>query len=138
MATSREHQKRLTREYKRQPKRIGAYCIRNIENQKCFVGVSRDVDARLNRHRFALRTNSEEVSAELQEDWNRLGADAFEFAVLETIEPPKGHEGDYDPTEDLLVLEQLLLEQLDPYPPRGYNRPPNRLQVASVDPAGTV
>ncbi len=122
MSSSRERQKQLTREYKRQPKKIGAYCISNTENQKCYVGISRDIDARLNRHRFALRTNSEEVSAELQEDWNRLGQAAFEFAVLDTIEPPKDLEGNYDPTEDLLVLEELLLEQLDPYAPHGYNR----------------
>lgn len=124
MALSKDQQKQLTREYKKQPKKIGAYCIRNTENQKCFIGISRDIDARLNRHRFALKSNTEELSPALQEDWNQFGAERFEFVALETIEPPKDLEGPYDPSEDLLVLEQLLLEQLKPYVPEGYNRPP--------------
>lgn len=105
----------LAGEYRRKPKTIGAYCIRNIDSQQCFVGVSRDVDARLNRHRFMLRSGSEFLSPQLQRDWNALGADRFEFVLLETIEPPD--DPNYDPEEDLAMLEEIWLEQL---PLNGY------------------
>lgn len=120
MSAAKERQKALAREYRKQPKKIGAYCIRNTSSQKCFVGISRDLDARLNRHRFALRSNSETLSDDLQEDWNASGADMFEFVVLDTIEPPD--DPDYDPGEDLLVLEELWFEQLQPFTPHGYNK----------------
>ncbi len=119
MKTRTARQKHLIQEYKRQPKKIGAYCIRNLKTQKCFVGVSRDIDARLNRHRFALQSNTEHLCGELQADWNELGAEQFEFTVIDTIQPSE--EPGYDPTDDLLVLEQLWLEQLDPFVPNGYN-----------------
>jgi len=122
MESRTERQKHLVQEYKRQPKKIGAYCIRNTQNQKCFVGVSRDLDARINRHRFELACNSEQQSAELQSDWNSLGPEVFEFTVLDTITPPKDQVLTYDPSEDLLVLEQLWFEQLQPFAPNGYNK----------------
>lgn len=124
MPSAKERRKELTREYKRTPKQIGAYCIKNTQNQKCFVGVSRDVEARLNRHRFSLNTKSERESDELQADWNELGAAAFKFSVLEVIEPPEVASG-YDMQEDLDVLEQLWLEQLKPFSPNGYNKSSN-------------
>ena len=119
MKSRTQQQKSLTQAYKRQPKKTGVYCIRNIATQKCFVGASRDIDARLNRHRFALKSNSEQLCGELQADWNRLGSEYFEFVVLDIIDPPA--ESGYDPADDLLLLEQLWLEQLDPFVPNGYN-----------------
>ncbi len=122
MDSRKARQKSLVQDYKKQPKKLGAYCIRNTTNSKCFVGVSRDLDARINRHRFELRSNSEQVSTELQRDWNTLGPDGFTFTILDTIEPPDTPQ--YDPTEDLQVLEQLWFEQLEPFAPDGYNKPP--------------
>lgn len=122
MDSRKAHQKSLVQDYKKQPKRLGAYCIHNKSNAKCFVGVSRDVDARINRHRFELRSNSEHVSADLQNDWNSQGPEAFEFNILDTIEPSDAPQ--YDPSEDLQVLEQLWLEQLNPFIPHGYNKQP--------------
>lgn len=122
MESPKERKKQLVQEYKKQPKKMGAYCIRNTESKKCFVGISRDIDARLNRHRFSLRTNTEGLCPELQQDWNNLGSEVFEFSVLDTITPPAGREFDYDPNEDLLVLEQLWVEQLNTFAPQGYNK----------------
>ena len=118
---SKDKRKELAREYKRTPKNMGAYSILNTQSQKRFVGVSRDVEARLNRHRFMLKTNSERDNDELQADWNAQGADVFEFTVLEIIEPQKDTAG-YNPDEDLEVLAQLLFDQLKPFSPNGYNK----------------
>ncbi len=120
--TSSDRKKQLLQDYKRQAKRMGVYCIRNLKRQKCFVGVSRDIDARINRHRFALKFGSETEYPRLQSDWDLDGSESFEFSILDEIEPSE--EANYDPTEDLKVLEQLWLEQLQPYEPGGYNRPP--------------
>jgi group I intron endonuclease len=119
----------MIREYKKRPKKIGVYCIRNAITQKCFVGISSDLDARLNRHRFALRSNSEHVAIELQQDWNLLGEENFEFSILDTIEPPE--DPDYDPSDDLQVLEELWMEQLNPFLPDGYNKRRSREQAAT-------
>jgi hypothetical protein len=120
--TSSDRKKQLLQDYKRQAKRMGAYCIRNLKRQKCFVGVSRDIDARMNRHRFELKSGLERQYPALQTDWDLDGSDSFEFEVLGEFKP--SDKADYDPTEDLAVLEQMWLEQLQPYEPNGYNKPP--------------
>ncbi len=122
MPSPNDRQKALTRAYLKTPKTMGAYCIRNIASGKCFVGVSRDIDARLNRHRFELKTKADKSSAELQRDWTELGADAFEFTVLDTIEPLD--QPNYDPTDDLEMLEELWFKQVHTEGSFGYNTPP--------------
>ena len=115
-----QRNKELTREYKRTPKDMGVYCIRNLSSGKCFVAASRDLNARFNRHRLELKMQSDRSSPQLQNDWTAQGAEAFEFATLDTLEP--SDEPGYDPGDDLEVLEQLWLDKLTPYAPAGYNK----------------
>lgn len=117
---TKERKKELVREYKRTPKAMGVYCIRNTRSDKCFVAASRDLIARFNRHRLELKMQSDRSSPELQKDWTAQGADAFEFATLDILEP--SDELGYDPSDDLSVLEQLWLDKLTPYEPKGYNK----------------
>lgn len=116
---SPERQRELLEEYKKTPKQMGVYCIHNTADDRRYVAASRDIQARFNRHSFELRTGVERLSEELQSDWTRLGPDPFEFVVLEVLEPLD--DLDYDPTEDLNVLEALWLEKLQPFEPNGYN-----------------
>jgi group I intron endonuclease len=121
-STSTERCKALIREYKRTPKDMGVYAIRNTSNGKIYVAASRDIRARINRHRMNLKTNTEQVEL-LQQDWNACGAEVFEFETLELLEPLD--DPTYDPTEDLEILQQLWLEKLSPFDEAGYNtRPP--------------
>ncbi len=46
------------------------------------------------------------------------------FETLEELTPPEGP--GWDPTDDLAALEQLWLEQLEPYGEKGYNRRPKK------------
>ncbi len=115
------HRKALIREYKRAPKDMGVYLIRNNANGKCYVASSRDIRARINRHKMDLRTNGERIPG-LQADWNEYGESAFEFETVDLLEPSR--QPGYDPAEDLLVLEQLWLEKLQPYADNGYNKAP--------------
>lgn len=116
---SKQRRRELIREYKRTPRDMGVYIIRNTANGKCYVASSRDIRARINRHKINLKMNSETV-ADLQDDWNGFGGEAFEFETLDLLEPSP--EAGYDPGEDLRVLEQLWLEKLLPYDDNGYNR----------------
>jgi len=123
MSRATSDRKDLVREYKKAPKTMGVYLIRNVENGKCYVASSRDIRARHNRHRMNLKMNDERVGVEaLQADWNALGADAFVFETVDVLEPSP--EPGYDPDEDLQVLEDLWLEKLQPFGDNGYNKSP--------------
>jgi hypothetical protein len=73
----------------------------------------------LNRHRFALFAGSHANTA-LQEDWNAYGADAFVFEVLEVVKVTDAPH--FNLSDELTLLEQIWLEQLQPFGARGYNR----------------
>lgn len=121
MKADAQRRKALTREYKRTPKEMGVYAIRNTSTGKRFVAASRDIQARFNRHRLELKMQSDRSSPSLQSDWTNLGAEAFDFETLDVLKPDDAP--DYDPTDDLEVLEQLWLDKLAPFEPEGYNRP---------------
>jgi hypothetical protein len=113
------NRKELIREYKETHRPMGVFQIRNKSNEKVFIDSSLNVPGKINRHRFALNAGSH-ASKSLQADWNELGADLFEFEVLEDVAPRESP--DYDYKSDLETLEDLWLEKLQPYDERGYNK----------------
>jgi hypothetical protein len=100
--------KALIREYKQSRRPMGVYRVRNTAEGKALLGSSNDLPAILNRHRAQLRMGVHNVR-ELQQDWNRLGAEAFTFEVLDTLEPPD--DTGYDSAEDLDVLLEMWREK---------------------------
>lgn len=113
--------KELSRAYRETRRPMGVFRVRNTTDDRSLVGRSVDLPAILNRERAQLRLGAHR-NVELQRDWNALGPDAFAFEVLDTLTPPD--RPDYDPAEDLRVLEALWLERLEPYGERGYTRRP--------------
>ncbi|MCE1187949.1 MAG: GIY-YIG nuclease family protein [Ignavibacteria bacterium] len=107
------------KQYKLTPLPMGVYQIRNMVNGKIFIGTSKDVRARINRHKFALETGIEEIKPLLL-DYQKYGAENFSFEVLDLLEPKEDMPG-YDYTEDIYELGLLWLEKLQPYDERGYN-----------------
>ncbi len=97
------------RQYKETPRPAGVYRVRNTVTGKSLVGSTGDLPGMLNRQRFQLE-NGSHPDRELQSDWNELGSGAFEFEVLDRLEPK--HEPAYDPTEDLRVLKEMWLQKL--------------------------
>jgi len=83
---------------------MGVFRVHNTVADKSLVGVTRDLPSMLNRQRFQLSHGSH-PNRPLQEDWNRLGPEAFAFEVLDTLSPPEGPGADTD--EDLRLLEHL-------------------------------
>ena len=104
--------------YKASRRPMGIFLIRNLVNDKIFVGSTLNLDAMFNRIRFQLAAGAHTNKA-LEEDWRRLGGGKFAFEVVEEIEPRE--DPNYDHAADLELLEDLWLEKLEPYDERGYN-----------------
>jgi group I intron endonuclease len=60
----------------------GIYCIKNLLNDKVYVGQAQYVARRLYEHKYHLERNSDKATA-LQRAINKYGLENFEFSVLE-------------------------------------------------------
>ncbi len=118
MKTAMDKKKELKNEYKSNHRPMGIFQIRNIANDKVFIGSSTDIPGILNRHQFALKAGVH-TNKRLQAEWNEFGEDKFIFEVLDEIQPVDSPE--YDARKDLVFFEDLWLERLEPYGERGYN-----------------
>jgi hypothetical protein len=98
---------------------MGVFLIRNVANDKVFVGVGQDLRGSMNRHRFQLTTGIH-PNDRLQTDWNELGSEGFTFEVVDQIKPPDDPR--FESAKELAFTEQLWLEKLKPFGSRGYNK----------------
>jgi hypothetical protein len=107
-------QAELKQEYKESKIPMGIYLVRNTKTNEFVLGVSRNVEGTLNRYRFVMKMNGPNDTIlncpKLQEDSRILGLEAFEFQVLDTLQPK--NEPAWDPTNDLKMLEQMWLSEL--------------------------
>ncbi len=62
----------------------GIYCILNKITAKTYIGSGVNVNKRYVHHKIGL-TNKKHFNKLLQRAWNKYGADAFEFMVLEIV-----------------------------------------------------
>ena len=60
----------------------GIYMIKNVSNEKVYIGQSIDITQRFCLHRYRLRRNIHE-NPRLQQSWNKHGEDSFVFSILE-------------------------------------------------------
>ncbi|NGZ76176.1 DUF2087 domain-containing protein [Saccharibacillus alkalitolerans] len=113
--------KELQAMYKEMKQEAGIYRIRHKESGRSFVASLPNLKS-MDGRRFELNAGSFQ-NKELQRDWKEYGEDAFEFEVLEVLEPS---ENPYVTTrEQLGELETKWLGKLKPYGERGYNRRPS-------------
>lgn len=110
--------KEIKRNYKQTLRPMGVYQIKNLVNGKIFVGGSKNIEAKINSHKFTLEVGSH-VNKKLQFDYNKFGKDNFSFEVIELLKLKEDLAYDY--TDDLKVLEKKWLEKLDPFNDKGYN-----------------
>lgn len=60
----------------------GIYCIKNIINNKRYVGQSININSRWEHHISALNNNNH-YNSHLQKSWNKYGSESFEFNIVE-------------------------------------------------------
>lgn len=63
----------------------GIYAIINTENNKIYVGQSRDIYGRWRMHKHELNTNTHH-NLHLQRAWNSYGGEVFDFIILESCD----------------------------------------------------
>lgn len=115
--------KELIAEYKQTKFRIGVFQVRNTVNGKIFIEGSVNLDKIWNRHRTELNFGSHSNKA-LQEDWKTFGADSFVYKILDEIKQEEGKNVDYN--KEIKQLEQMYMDELQPFEERGYHKKTNR------------
>jgi len=80
----------------------GVYVIKNVQNEKCYVGSAVNFRKRWILHKCTLRKGNHH-SPHLQNAWNKYGEDAFVFEVLELTE-----------REQAVSAEQRWMDTLSP------------------------
>ncbi len=111
--------KELKNEYKLMKFPTGVYQITNTVNNKILIGCSTDLNAIWNRIRTQLKFGSFMID-EMQKDWNTYGEDKFRYEILSELKQDDPEKTDY--SKDLKVLEEMYLEELQPYDESGYNK----------------
>jgi group I intron endonuclease len=118
--------KDLNREYTERKKPAGVFQVKNTENGKVLLGSSLNLEGPLNGHKFMLKTGGH-YNNELQQEWNQYGSDKFIFEILEVVRVRDNP--NLNLSDELTLLEQIWIEELQPFGDRGYNRDNNIRQA---------
>lgn len=110
--------KDLKREYQERPKPAGVFQVKNTVNGKVLLGSSLNLEGVLNGHQFMLTMGGHRNQA-LQQEWNEYGPDKFVFEILDVVQVKD--EPNFKLSDELTLLEQIWLEELQPFGERGYN-----------------
>jgi len=103
--------------YKQNRKQAGIYGIRNRETGRLLIGSSLNLHGPLNRHRAELNFGSHRCR-QLQQDWNALGPEGFDFEVFDTVDLKLAG---LDRDAELRKLELDWLAQMQPLTDQYYN-----------------
>jgi group I intron endonuclease len=117
-----DRRKELRREYEEIKKPIGVFKIVNKVNGKIFVGTGINLDAVFNSYKFQMTYGVLLQNRELSEDWKKYGEENFSFEILDLVK--QNDDPEYNYKHDLKILEELWLDELQPYGEKGYNRKP--------------
>jgi group I intron endonuclease len=82
---------------------IGIYRIKNLINEKCYYGSSKDIEKRWKKHKNELRKNKH-INVILQRAWNKYTEENFVFEIIEECEQ-----------NILFEIEQKYLDLLPEY-----------------------
>ncbi|MFB6456702.1 GIY-YIG nuclease family protein [Chitinophaga sp. Hz27] len=110
--------KELKQQFKEMEFRKGVYQLRNIHNNKLFIGSSMDVDRAWNSLRVQLMSGNHANTA-LQQDWNTYGEAGFAYEIVEILKVPSDPQADIKAA--LKTLETLVMMELTPYADKGYH-----------------
>jgi len=91
----------------------GIYVIRCLVSMMVYVGQAVDLNRRWKHHQYNLAHRPELCNPHLFQAWQKYGAQAFVFGVLECCSPSK-----------LDQREQHWIDKLEAFGPKGYNARP--------------
>jgi len=118
--------KDIKREYKEREKLAGVFQVKNTVNGKVLLGSSLNLEGPLNGHKFMLTIGGHRNKV-LQQEWNEYGPDKFVFEILEAVKVKD--DPNFNLSDELTLLEQIWLEELQPFGERGYNTDTNIRQA---------
>ena len=113
------NKKELIKEYKNQKHPAGLFAVKNIPENKMFIGVSLNLPAKLRGISFELEMESHAYH-NLAEDYKRLGKDQFEIFVLDEIEVKD--ETERELRAELETLEKMWVQKLKKEGTTFYNK----------------
>lgn len=88
----------------------GIYLCRCVDNDRCYVGQSKDLYIRINHAHIPQLRGNRHGNNYMQHSWNKYGESSFEWEVLE-----------YCPVELLNEREKYWIEKLNTQFPNGFN-----------------
>lgn len=83
--------------------KTGIYCIRNLVNDKIYIGSSVNIESRWKTHKKLLKSNSHHSNI-LQNSFNKYGKDNFSFEIVSYVENK----------DNLIKYEQYWLDFFKP------------------------
>lgn len=89
-----ERRKQLVAEYQQQKRQMGIYEIVNTTNGRRYLAISPTLQSVWGKEQFVLSMGSH-VNKELQRDWKSLGAEQFQYRVVETLQLGDDIRNDY-------------------------------------------
>ncbi|AYD46512.1 GIY-YIG nuclease family protein [Arachidicoccus soli] len=112
-----ENKKEIKQAYKELKLPKGVFQLKNMVNNKRFIGTSTSLYTVWNSHRFQLN-NGTHPFKELQTDWNNLGEGNFVFEIVEILKDEEllNHK------QELKVLEEMVLEEFRKQNIQFYNK----------------
>jgi hypothetical protein len=135
-----DRRKELQNEFAMKKRTMGVFQIRNLGSGKRYIASTSTLDSAWHRERFMLNMGSH-INSLLQADWKQDGEKQFEFEVLEPLKLGDEVRNDYKDIkvpgggvqrnvvmayrDELKKLEKKWMDQLMPYDPQGYHKPPS-------------
>lgn len=107
---SRMDKSKLKKTYKETKRPMGVYRITSTQSEKVYIGFSRDLPAKINRHIAELKFGNHRNS-ELQETFNLFGKTALDFEVLDLLD--QHEDPQTDPADELPVLLEIWICKLE-------------------------
>lgn len=127
MINDKQRRKEIGKQYTQTHRPMGIYKLKNNVNGKMLIGSSMDLPGMFNRLKFSLNSGVW-MNKELQREWSEYGEDQFSFEIVEQIKPQEEMIGSVDELDkykkELELMEQMWLEELQPYGEQGYNKKP--------------
>jgi len=111
--------KELREEYKQMKYPMGVFKLRNLSNNKIFMGSSTDLKAAWPSLKLQLDMGIHS-NDELQKDWTTLGASNFVYEIVEEMKEDPEKKLNYE--KEVKILEEMIVQELQPFGEKGYNR----------------